>query len=92
MWILEHAWIIASKTAKTIAYVALVGLLTVALILVFTTALAPLARTMPADSAAFAAALLPSNLKSCVSVIIAAYIARWVYDRNLKIADKLSND
>lgn len=90
MWQIFSFFFVGAKLGKTIAYVAVVTALTSALILTFTTLLGPISRTIPPDAVIFASAILPANLNACVSVVISARIARWIYDRNLKIADKLS--
>jgi len=90
MWALFSFFSITFKLSKTIAYVALVGVLTAALFLTFTALLAPISANLPASSVALASAIFPSNLNACISVVISARIARWVYDRNMKIADKIS--
>ena len=90
MWAIATLIQFAAKIAKTIAYVTIVGILTVALIFTFSGLLSPISATLPPASLALAVAILPSNLNACISVVIAARIARWVYDRNMKIADKLS--
>ncbi|WP_375541117.1 DUF5455 family protein [Nitrosomonas sp.] len=90
MWLIATFIAFSSKVAKTVGYVAIVAVLTAALIALFSSLLSPLSQTLPAGSVALAAAILPSNLNACISVVISARIARWVYDRNMKIADKLS--
>ena len=91
MWLSGAFLWLTSGIGKTIAYVAIVATLTVALFVGFEALVAPLARTLSADHIALIQAFTPSNLNQCVSVVIAARIARWVYDRNVNIADKLSS-
>lgn len=90
MWAIFSFFNISFKLSKTIAYVALVGVLTAALFLTFSTLLSSIAVSLPSDSVALASAIFPSNLNACISVVISARVARWIYDRNMKIADKIS--
>ena len=78
------------KVLKVIAYVAIVGSLTLTLFVLFDGLATSVAVAIPAGVSEFSATLLPGNLNQCISILISARVAKWVYDRNVKIADKVS--
>lgn len=82
---------ILSKGARVVAFVAVLIGLTAALIGGFDSALSSISASLPADVVVIAQALLPSNSVPCISIVAAGRVGRYVYDWNVKIADKLSN-
>lgn len=50
-----------------------------------------LTAVLPADGVEFAEAILPRNLTLCLSLIIGARIARYVYDWKERVTDKVTS-
>lgn len=81
---------ITGRTAKTLAFVALVVSLTVGLVATLDALAASVAVVLPNDVVAMMTMLMPSNTAECISVVITGRIARWVYDWHVTIARTLA--
>jgi hypothetical protein len=82
---------ITSKVLRVGAFVVVAIALTAALIAGFNAALSTVSVALPNEVLVVAVSLLPSNATACISVVLSARIARFVYDWNVRIADKLSD-
>lgn len=82
---------ITAKVARVVAFVGIVIALTAALIAGVTTGLSSISASLPSEVLLVAQALLPPNAVGCISVVVSAHVARYIYDWNVKIADKLSD-
>lgn len=71
---------IAGFLAATYAFFTVISNLTVGL-----------AESLPGDLVDFATSVLPRNLDECTSLLVTARIARYVYDVQDKIAEKVTN-
>lgn len=74
-----------AKVAMVGTAVAVITTLTIALVTLFSALAASLSAALPPAALQFAQSFLPGNLNACVSVVIAAMVARWVYDRHVQI-------
>lgn len=84
--------IITYFTAKTLARVALIAAAVAAittLSIAFANLISSLASSavasMPSDTLSFFNAVVPSNLAFCVSLIITAESAKWLYLKNMEV-------
>jgi len=65
--------------------------LTAGLIFALETLADTLAASLPSGVVAFSQAVIPTNLNACISVIVTAMVARWVYDRHMQIIGMLTS-
>lgn len=75
---------LAKKAVYAATAAAALLALTTAFIAVVKALLYGIVATLPAWAATGAALLLPSNLSACISAILAAKIARWIYDYHVE--------
>lgn len=71
---------VVSITALTVGLIAGLGILGDSL-----------SASLPSGVAVFSAAVMPTNLNECVSVVIAAQVLRWAYDRHLQIVGMITS-
>lgn len=91
MWALASYFFGAFTIGKGVALVAIIGTLTAGLVLAIETLASSISTTLPPDVIAFAVAVLPTNLSTCISVIAVARVTRWVYDWHISIAKTLAS-
>ncbi|MDO9476222.1 MAG: DUF5455 family protein [Pseudohongiella sp.] len=80
---------ITARVGLVAAAVAAITALTIALIAVFTNLASSIQVAIPASAVEFAAAFFPGNLTTCVSVLVSAQAARWVFQRNVEVVKML---
>ncbi|MFK5891205.1 MAG: DUF5455 family protein [Flavobacteriaceae bacterium] len=76
---------LTKRIAILVAIIAMVTTLTAAFVVLIESAIAALSVSMPANLLIGASWVWPSNANACIAAIIAAYVARWVYEWNIKI-------
>lgn len=73
----------AKRITLVIAGVAAIAVAVTVFVSAITNALSAVAVTMPAEIQ-LAFLFIPSNVSACVSAIVTAHVARWVYSLHLK--------
>ena len=80
-----------ARIGFAIASVAAITALTAAMLLAINALLDQVSATLPGEVLAFTAAVMPTNLPLCVSVVFSAHVTKWVFLRNVDTVTQLSN-
>ncbi len=72
------------------AAVAAITALTVGFIAFINTMAGSMSQALPAEVLAFAQAVMPRNMATCLSVILTANIAKWIYQKNIEVVKMLA--
>lgn len=76
---------LTKRIAILVAIISMVTALTAAFVVLIETAISALSVSMPPYLLIGASWVWPANANACIAAIISAYVARWVYEWNIKI-------
>ena len=76
---------LSKRIAMTAAAVSAISLLTIGFYATLEGLVSAISYAAPSYVSQGASLVLPSNTQACLSAILTAYVARWVYDWNVKI-------
>lgn len=76
---------LTKRLAIVVAAISAIGGLTAAFFALLNTAMGALTATVPPDVSIVLSHVLPDNFQLCISTLLGAQSARWVYEWNVKV-------